>query len=233
MGCKPTPNIFFCGDPHGQFSTVRQAVAEFKPAAIVLLGDCDLERPLEDELGEVVKQTAVYWIHGNHDTDRDHWHDHLFHSKLSQGWLHGRVADISGTRIAGLGGVFRESIWHPSDRIKVPSRRAWMQQTDPAKHWRGGVCRRHRSSIFWEDYETLAGDSADILVSHEAPSCHQYGFSEIDDLAEFLSASMMVHGHHHEDYRTTTSNTTQVVGVGKGSIFSLVDGFLVAGGSDC
>lgn len=47
-------------------------------------------------------------------------------------------------------------------------------------------------------------EKADILVCHEAPSCHPYGYSEIDELAQAMGAKMVVHGYHHDrlDYRS-------------------------------
>ncbi len=47
-------------------------------------------------------------------------------------------------------------------------------------------------------------EKAGILVTHEAPSCHPHGYSEIDELAQAMGAKMVVHGHHHDclDYRS-------------------------------
>jgi hypothetical protein len=39
---------------------------------------------------------------------------------------------------------------------------------------------------------------ADILVTHEAPSCHRHGFDVIDQLACALRVKELFHGHHHE-----------------------------------
>ena len=33
------PEIFFCGDPHGEFSQILSAARDYKPAAMVILGD--------------------------------------------------------------------------------------------------------------------------------------------------------------------------------------------------
>lgn len=51
-------------------------------------------------------------------------------------------------------------------------------------------------------------EKADILVCHEAPSCHPYGYSEIDELAQAMGVKMVVHGHHHDclDYRLEWPN---------------------------
>ena len=66
---------------------------------------------------------------------------------------------------------------------------------------------KHLSSIFWKTYEELWGQEADILVTHEAPSCHPHGFQAIDELAQAMNVKMLFHGHHHDclDYRTSDS----------------------------
>lgn len=99
--------IFFCGDVHGDFQHVIEAVQAHRPDAIVLLGDLQARAPLEIELSAILMQTEVWFIHGNHDTDSEADHDHLLGSKLASRNLHGRVATIAGVRIAGLGGIFR------------------------------------------------------------------------------------------------------------------------------
>jgi hypothetical protein len=65
--------------------------------------------------------------------------------------------------------------------------------------------QRFLSSIYPDDYFGLALESADILITHEAPSCHPYGYAEIDELAQYLGARQVFHGHHHDsiDYRAS------------------------------
>ena len=83
---------------------------------------------------------------------------------------------------------------------------AQMQAVAPEqKHWSGalldasrqGKLLKHRSTIFPADYERLADQKADVLVTHEAPSCHPHGFKEIDLLAQVMGATV-IHGHHHD-----------------------------------
>ena len=62
--------------------------------------------------------------------------------------------------------------------------------------------RQHHSSIWWEDYEALFDQKADILVTHEGPSCHRFGFKPIDDLDFALGVKRLFHGHHHTNYQT-------------------------------
>lgn len=196
-------DIFFCGDPHGEFGHILEVVDLCRPAAIVLLGDMQAQHPLEEELWPILELTDVWWIPGNHDTDSDSFYDHLFGSKLKQRNLHGRVVEIAGKRVAGLGGIFRSHIWLPEkkgqpaeERFQTPKK--LLQSTPKNERWRDGIPRKHRSSIFPSEYSTLAKQRADILVSHEAPSCHPYGFEAIDRLATSLGVNKSFHGHHHD-----------------------------------
>lgn len=61
--------IFFCGDTHGNFDHVIEAVYDHQPDAVVLLGDLQAQQPLEVELSDILDKTDVWFIHGNHDTD--------------------------------------------------------------------------------------------------------------------------------------------------------------------
>ncbi|NYG35483.1 metallophosphoesterase family protein [Sphaerotilus montanus] len=120
--------IWLCGDVHGRFEHLIGAVLQppqgQRPAAIVLLGDVQAARPLELELAAILPHTEVWFIHGNHDTDSDADHDHLFGSALAHRNLHGRVVEVAGVRIAGLGGVFRGqgSGLEPAESLAVRDR---------------------------------------------------------------------------------------------------------------
>lgn len=203
--------IFFCGDVHGDFQHVVDAVKRHRPAGIVLLGDLQARQPLEIELADILHQTEVWFILGNHDTDSDRDYDNLFGSSLADRNLHGRVVDIAGVKIAGLGGVFRGQIWMPPAHANYSSADEFIRRAGKGNRWRGGLVRKHHSSIFPEDFLKLRGQRADVLVTHEAPSFHAHGFGVIDDLACDLDAGKSFHGHHHErfDYR----NQSQVRGV--------------------
>lgn len=190
--------IFFCGDPHGHFEHIHAAVREHRPAAIVLLGDVQPKEPLEQALKPILGLTEVWWIHGNHDTDSDADYDNLFGSALADRNLHGRVVEVAGTRIAGLGGIFRGQIWDAPGKPLFASKEDFLARCGKGNRWRGGMPRKHRSTIFPDDYQALMSERADILVTHEAPSCHWHGFREVDDLARGLKVKTTFHGHHHE-----------------------------------
>ena len=198
MSRYPPPKLMFFGDPHGSFEFVIRCVQKYQPEAIILLGDIQTQRPLHIELAPILALTEVWFIPGNHDSDSDADHDNLFGSEIAHRDLHGRVVEVAGYRIAGLGGIFRETIWAPpldpvyrsaADRLKV---------IRPTERWRGGLPRRHRTSIFPDVYEHLRRQRADILVTHEGLGGHPHGWKALDDLAIALGVQVVVHGHLHQ-----------------------------------
>jgi predicted phosphodiesterase len=225
--------ILFGGDPHGDFMPVIRAVETYSPQAVILLGDLDLEKPLEQELSAILEKTEVWFIPGNHEGDRDRQYDNLFSSKLCDRNLHGRVVEIDGKRVAGLGGVFRQTIWLPPAEPKFPSHKDLLSTCKKKNRWRDGIPRKHRVSIFWQDYETLWDKRADILVTHEAPSSHRYGFKELDELARSLKVNTVLHGHHHEHYsRKICGGRIEVHGVGEAGVSDEHGNVLILGKQD-
>jgi len=111
--------ILFAGDPHGRFDHLLTAVRAHRPAALILLGDIEAPVPLQQLMAPIeALGTPVWFIPGNHDTDRaQSW-------TALQAWpernLHGRVVEIAGLRVAGLGGIFRDETWRP-DNPMAPS----------------------------------------------------------------------------------------------------------------
>ena len=199
--------IWLCGDVHGHLDPLIEAVlrppVSERPLAIVLLGDVQAQRPLEVALAPLLAHTAVWFIHGNHDTDSEADHDHLFGSALAGQNLHGRVVEVAGVRIAGLGGVFRGQVWHPPSPWQFETARAYAAWAGRGSRWRGGLPLRHRSTIFPAEVQALCRQRAEVLVTHEALSSHPHGFAVIDDLARCLGVHRAFHGHHHDrrDYR--------------------------------
>lgn len=227
--------IFFCGDTHGRFDHLITAVHEHKPVAIVLLGDLQPKRPLDQELQTIMDLTDIWWIHGNHDTGSDADYDNVFESQLANRNLHGRVENIAGFRVAGLGGVFRGQVWMPPEEAKFKSAADYAARCGKGNLWRGGLPRKHRSSIFPDVYLRLAAERADILITHEAPSAHPHGFAAIDELAQELGARTTFHGHHHDrrDYGAHHMQRTFVAhGVGLCGITDQDGCVIVAGECD-
>ncbi|MCI5851186.1 MAG: metallophosphoesterase [Sutterellaceae bacterium] len=226
------PEIFFCGDPHGDFTQINMAAREHHPDAMVILGDLQASAPLEEVLEEALAFTDIWWIPGNHDTDTDAIYDNIWKSKLAGHNLNGRVGLVAGMRIAGLGGVFRGQIWMPDGKPNYQSVGAFLHRVGKNNAWRGGLPRRHRSSIFPSVYENLARQRADILVTHEAPSCHKKGFAAIDRLAKDLHAKWLFNGHQHETLSYGKIQGCQAYSVGLRGIMSLRGEVVVEGQVD-
>ncbi|QKL01299.1 metallophosphoesterase [Pseudomonas sp. NY5710] len=200
--------ICFLGDVHGHFDHVIRLVKVHRPDAVVFLGDLECSLPLDTILRPILGLTEIWYIHGNHDTDqRSYWHN-LHGSGFAGRSLHGRVVVVAGHRIAGLGGTFESQVWLPgSPDTGIQNYEDFLERLALRPQHADIVATKKqsaRSAIFPDDYFTLAMEKSDILVCHEAPSCHPYGYSEIDELAQAMGARMVVHGHHHDslDYRS-------------------------------
>lgn len=217
--------VGFFSDPHGNYGPLKHALRDGAPEWSFFLGDFDLDRPLEVELADLIAAGSdVHYVHGNHDADRETWHDFVFESKLATRNLTGRVVNVGGVKVAGLGGVFHADVWHPKDGNGAPkfATRDDFLAANQKSAWRDGLPLRHRSTIFPEDFNALVGFEADVLITHEAPSSHKYGHSEIDDLAEILGVKVIVHGHLHKDYRAVLPNGINVVGLDKAGVLVTV-----------
>ncbi len=220
--------IVFVGDIHQQWDLVARGLSRLDtpPRDAVLLGDIQCDRPL-DILAEpfLARGIAVHWIFGNHDNDGgpEMWAnlaDPARNPLTAPGALHGRIARIGGLRIAGLGGTFRPRVWDPPADPRLHGRadldadvralgRGWQPaHLDALRH------SLSTAAIWPEDYQALAGQSTDILVTHEAPASHPAGKAALDTLARAMGARLIVHGHHHIGYRARTPDGLEVMGVG-------------------
>jgi len=219
--------IVFIGDIHQQWQLVERGLEtlDVLPRAAVLLGDLQCDRPLDELAAPLLDRgIAVHWIFGNHDNDGgpEMWANLVEperNPRTAPGALHGKVADIAGVRIAGLGGTFRPRIWEPPEpprlhrREQLPADLAnlgpnWRQEhIDALAHSLGAT------AIWPEDYDDLAGQRADILVTHEAPRSHPSGNAALDALARAMGAGLIVHGHHHVTYRAVARDGLRAIGV--------------------
>ena len=111
-------HILFLGDNHSKFDHIAPAIVSENATgrtvdAVIFLGDIEARRPFEIEIAPILALGVhVFLIPGNHDTDtEENWRN-------LQGSMHrnisGRVIDIAGTKVAGLGGIFR-GLWYPRD----------------------------------------------------------------------------------------------------------------------
>lgn len=199
--------ILYCGDPHGRFRHIVDAAERTRASAVVLLGDMEPRRALHVELAPLVEQAVrIHFIHGNHDADSDQLWVNVWASELTKCNVHGRVVELpNGQRLAGLGGVFRETVWYPSPsaaRGGAPAYRtmgAHAASTPRQNRWRGeGPPRKHWGTIYPETVDRLADMRADVLITHDAPGYHPDGFDLLDALAQAMGAKLVVHGHHHD-----------------------------------
>lgn len=196
--------IWFLGDVHGEFNHIAQALldARMKPRWLVFLGDIDIDHKPFREILEPLKRNfpdvRVAFIHGNHDADTyEHWA--MLHDCGDALILHGQVLELDGVRVAGLGGNFLGRIWRPPGPACFANKRLAMNRG--TYQWRDGQRPNPslNAAIYPDDVAVLSKQRADILVTHEAPSCHPYGFEAIDGLACSMRVVRSFHGHQHDD----------------------------------
>jgi predicted phosphodiesterase len=228
--------VLFVGDPHGELNALIEVAREHRPRAMVLLGDLEPRTSLVEWIDAMRGLGVEAWfIHGNHDTDSAPTWQRVVEAAA---WnLHGRVVEVAGVRIAGLGGVFRKSMWDPA-ADQAPS---FASLADLKHHLSQGgrvragtgaqQLRRHASTIFPADIARLAGKRVDVMVTHEAPRPHRHGFQAINDLARAMGVQRLFHGHHHEhvDYTNSAAEMGFMAwGVDAGGVVDF-DGAIVAG----
>lgn len=248
--------LWLAGDIHGKTEHITAALeaSTRKPRCLILLGDLELPTPLVFE--KFIRSTELmgvmlFWIIGNHDTDTDANLRGIASDFAQQRRIDGRVVDIEGFLVAGLGGIFRGEVWSghnkPSEydnyanyanelRKKQGLKRRFNKQdliraqavpgtaTDHAMldNSRDGKLRKHLSSIFYDTYLAVAAQKAHLLVTHEAPQAHPFGFPEIDQLAQATDARWSFHGHHHDNLRyPPMAGGCQPYGVGLSGISAL------------
>lgn len=233
--------IYLLGDVHGDFDHILAAIPAADPQGrrrtVIFLGDIQAQRPFEEEIRPLLDAGIEVWfIPGNHDSGNAAEWRHLLPSQHRN--LDGRVVEIEGLRVAGLGGTFREKIWLPPAPMRFRAyryfekdlRRQSMQQSA-----RERLLLRYSTAIFPDVYESLAAQRADILVTHEAPCCHPHGFEAIDHLARTMRVQALFHGHHHDclDYRGWDAQLGfRAYGVGFRGIMDQDGGTLLAGDFD-
>lgn len=198
--------VLFCGDAHSRFRHIIEAAGHTKASAVVLLGDMEPSRPLEEEMAPLSERAVPwYFIGGNHDADSPELVDRVWNENTIEHNVHGRVVTLpDGTRLAGLAGVFDEAVWYPDPaaaRGGAPAFRTRDQHTQVTPRedrWEGSRHFKHRATIYPAELDSLADLQADVLVTHEAPGYHPNGFGILDLLALSMGVKVSVHGHHHD-----------------------------------
>lgn len=196
--------IWFVGDVHGQFQYLARTLVavDVQPSWIVFAGDIDIDhKPLREMLEPLKRWNPaihVAFIPGNHDADSyAHWE--MLHDAGDAISIHGQVLEMEGIRVAGLGGHFVGRVWMPPSVPLFRSREEALG--GGAFRFRDGQrpSPTYLAAIYAAEVGRLSQQRADILVTHEAPSCHPHGHTELDVLARSLQAKRMFHGHHHDD----------------------------------
>lgn len=187
----------------------------------MLLGDYDLDTPLENSLQEIIGLTDIWWIAGNHDFETPDKHHNLFHSALADKGLHLKVANVAGIRIAGLGGIFLGRVWYPPQAPKWANKQQYLDaQWAHIKHG-DDMPLKFQSAIWHDEFQALGELKADILVTHEAPGSHKHGFQVIGELAVAMGVKHIFHGHLHENYAKVIKHNIQVFGVANAAVADL------------
>lgn len=223
--------VTFAGDTHGRLDHLAEAPAD---DVIIHVGDfAPVDRPVSELLPPGVLE-RFYFIPGNHDYDRPEYRRRLLEDPaLADRCIHRQVTQFSAVRVAGLGGVFKGRMWFPKDSLGepgYPGPSSYIRTLPKKDRDNADNSRPMRGAIWYEHWEQLARGSADVLVTHEAPTAHEQGFFGVDELARRLGVSTIVHGHHHTDYQSTICNgSIRVIGVGLRGLTRL-DGTVVRPG---
>lgn len=202
--------VLVAGDTHGYFQHVVSHAQEAE--AVVFVGDQTPKRDLRTELGVVADKS--WFVLGNHDSDRLEYLQN--HESMQDRCLHCTVAQFGGLKVAGLSGIFVRRFLGLSNVDQLED----LYSIKPFYHNRQDWlrCKRmgheYRTAIFPEDIERMIDLQADVLVCHEAPECHRYGFQMLGDLARVMGVKLLIHGHHHERYEAVIEDGIKVVGLG-------------------
>lgn len=199
--------IWFLGDVHGGFDHIGTALAaadrvDALPHWLVFLGDIEIDKqPLQQVLKPMHIQypsLQFSFVHGNHDADTyDRWN--CLHDSGDAQPLHGKVIEMNGVRVAGLGGNFLGRVWAPPSLPRLANRSAAMDRGPFAQRNGQRPNPKLNGAIYFDEVTLLGNLCADILVTHEAPSCHPYGWSALDQLAREMGVIRAFHGHTHDD----------------------------------
>ncbi len=198
-------SIWFLGDVHGRLDHVGKVLQRLQPSLqpkwLVFLGDVEPAVSLGQALAplrEAFPSVRVAFIPGNHDADTHEAWARL-HDAGDAVPLHGRVVDLDGVRVAGLGGNFLGRVWYPPEAPKIASRKEATRR-HPNLVKRGQIhAPSLNGAIYQDELDALARRRADILVTHEAFSCHPHGWEVLDQLARDLRVVRGFHGHTHDD----------------------------------
>jgi predicted phosphodiesterase len=201
--------IWFLGDVHGHFSHIFEAFEQAleKPRWLVFLGDIidlnfmDPAKSFREVFVEPIKllypQIKVAFIYGNHDAD-DYQAWDLLHDCGDAVPLHGRVVDLGGILVAGIGGNIMGRVWSPPCKATFENKHEAMNQASQSQNGQKPNPSLN-AAIYPDDVKKLSKFRADILVTHEAFTPHPYGWDVLSQLARDMRVVRAFHGHQHDD----------------------------------
>lgn len=176
------------GDIHGDFDSTRRIMGRHPDVPFWLcVGD------VADDDGRYEALPApLYWIKGNNEN-----FDAIAAGVLPE-HLHfvenGRVVQVDGLRVAGLGGTHAPS-WYDTPPGDLPHPR-----TGSVKGTRLADKRRH--FVAREVDACRALDGVDVLLTHEAPRPYRIGRMDagktpINEVLASMRPRLHLFGHHH------------------------------------
>jgi uncharacterized protein len=178
------------GDIHGDFASVRRIMSSHPDVPFwISVGD------LADDEGRYQAVDApLYWIKGNNEN-----FDVIAEGNLpaSLRFLeNGRVVEVDGVRVAGLGGTFAPT-WYNTAASALP-------------HPRKGTARataladKRRHFVKEEVDRAKALEGIDVLMSHEAARPYRVGNrgpdagkTAINEVLAAMKPRLHLFGHHH------------------------------------
>lgn len=211
--------ILIYGDPHGRWDPLFEAI-DTSTHTVIVLGDfsdgkldprgADRTRDVFDRLIDM--GLDLRFIIGNHDASLDNQIELL--RDFDRHRIDGKIIEIGGLQVAGLGGIVRGKVWRGDGEALVSSEAELISRIPRNERLNGGLPRKHLTTIMPWTVENLRAQNADVLITHEAPSCHQHGFEFINQLAADMGVSLVIHGHHHRNYTDRLDSGIFVRGVG-------------------
>ncbi|EPX83577.1 metallophosphoesterase family protein [Salipiger mucosus] len=174
--------IIFYGDPHGRWDPLFEAL-KTQPRAVIVLGDL-AEGKLDPNGTEKARRAfdavlergiGLHFITGNHDNSCDSLWELV--EEYDAHRIDGRVIEIDGIRIGGLGGVIRGKLWRGDGEARFDTEEELIARTPRQERWKGTLPRKHLTTIMPWTVEDLRQHQVDVLVTHEAPSNHDFGSS--------------------------------------------------------
>lgn len=202
---RPSENFLLVADTHNQLQNnddLEKFVniigipgsAHQKYQHILLLGDISVNdiECIRKLLPKLFEKGEVYGIYGNHDAKKTfNWfgiHD-----------LHGRMARVSGIKIAG---------WEGSSKYKNERFPSMLQN----------------ESIQYAKNISICGEFPDLLISHDKPRTdwvkeehaleileHHVGLAGIYEYMKIADIPVNIHGHYHTNYAKQLPNGSEEI----------------------